>query len=92
MDPTTDHNLHVAPLTLGPDEPLQLHIFLDRSVLEVFVNERVSMTSRIYPTRADSLGLALLADRGDAQLRHLDAWQLRSIWAGERMALDANNG
>lgn len=92
MDPTTDHNLHVAPLTLGVDEPLQLHIFLDRSVLEVFVNERVSISSRIYPTRADSVGLALLADRGDAQLRHLDAWQLRSIWAGERMALDANNG
>ena len=66
----TDHNLHVAPLTLGPDEPLRLHIFLDRSVLEVFVNERVSISSRIYPTRADSLGLALLADRGDAQLRH----------------------
>jgi beta-fructofuranosidase len=77
QDLTADRNLHLAPLTLGPDEPLQLHIFLDRSVLEVFANERVSITSRIYPTRADSLGVALLAERGDAQLRHLDAWQLR---------------
>jgi beta-fructofuranosidase len=91
VDPTTDHNLHVAPLTLGPDEPLRLHIFLDRSVLEVFANERVSITSRIYPTRPDSLGVALLAERGNAQLRHLDAWQLRSIWTGERTALDTNN-
>jgi beta-fructofuranosidase len=77
LDRTTDHSLHVAPLTLGSEEPLRLHIFLDRSVLEVFANERVSITSRIYPTRADSLGVALLAERGDVQLLGLDAWQIR---------------
>jgi beta-fructofuranosidase len=77
QDLTTDRNLHAAPLTLGPDEPLRLHVFLDRSVLEVFVNERVSITSRIYPSRTDSLGVALLADRGEARLLSLDAWQIR---------------
>jgi beta-fructofuranosidase len=41
LDPTTDRNLHVAPLTLGVDEPLRLHIFLDRSVLEVFANDHL---------------------------------------------------
>ena len=56
--------MHVAPLILGPDEPLRLHIFLDRSVLEVFANDRISITSRIYPTRADSTCVALLAERG----------------------------
>jgi beta-fructofuranosidase len=79
LDLTTDRNLHIAPLTLGPEETLRLHIFLDRSVLEVFVNERVSITSRIYPTRTDSAGVALLAERGDAQLLGLDAWQLHTI-------------
>ena len=80
LDLTTDHNAHVAPLTLGADEPLRLHVFLDRSVLEVFANERISITSRIYPTRPDSVGVALLAEGGQAQLDALDAWQLRSIW------------
>lgn len=77
LDPTTDHTMHIAPLTLGAEEPLRLHVFLDRSVLEIFVNERISITSRIYPTRADSMGVALLAERGAARLRSLDAWQLR---------------
>jgi beta-fructofuranosidase len=77
LDPTSDHNLHVAPLMLGPDEPLRLRIFLDRSVLEVFANERVSITSRIYPTRADSVGVALLAGGGAARLLGLDAWQIQ---------------
>ena len=76
QDATTDHNLHVAPLSLRADEPLRLRIFLDRSVLEVFANERISITSRIYPTRADSMGVALQAERGEAQLLGLDAWQL----------------
>jgi beta-fructofuranosidase len=79
LDLTTDRNLHVAPLALGSDEPLRLHIFLDRSVLEVFVNERVSITSRIYPTRPDSLGVALLAERANARLLGLDAWQMHAI-------------
>jgi beta-fructofuranosidase len=91
LNPTTDRNLHVAPLTLGPQEPLRLHIFLDRSVLEVFANQRVSITSRIYPTRADSVGVALLAEREGARLLSFDAWQMRSIWAGERTALDGDN-
>lgn len=77
LDRTTDHNLHVAPLTLGPDEPLRLRIFLDRSVIEIFANERVSITSRIYPTRTDSLGVALLAEGSPARLTALDAWQMR---------------
>jgi beta-fructofuranosidase len=77
LDVATDRNLHVAPLRLGSDEPLRLHIFLDRSVLEVFANQRISITSRIYPTRADSVGVALLAERGEARLNALDAWQIR---------------
>ena len=78
LDVATDRNLHVAPLALGLDEPLRLHIFLDRSVLEVFANARISITSRIYPTRADSVGVALLAEHGEARLNTLDAWQMRA--------------
>lgn len=79
LDSGNDRSLHVAPLILGLDEPLRLHIFLDRSVLEVFANSRVSITSRIYPTRADSMGVAFLVERGEARVIGLDAWQLRTI-------------
>jgi beta-fructofuranosidase len=80
LDLGTDRNPHVAPLRLGPEEPLRLHIFLDRSVLEVFANEGVCISTRIYPTRHDSLDIALVAERHGARLELLDAWQLRSIW------------
>ncbi|HSH77862.1 MAG TPA: glycoside hydrolase family 32 protein [Herpetosiphonaceae bacterium] len=80
LDLGVDHNSHAAPLTLEPGEPLRLHIFLDHSVLEIFANERVSITSRIYPTRRDSVGVALVAEGADAQLQALDAWQMHSVW------------
>lgn len=79
QDDTTEHSAHVAPLTLAADEPLQLRIFVDCSVLEVFANQRVCITSRIYPTRDDSTGVALVAEQQSARLVSLRAWQMQPI-------------
>jgi sucrose-6-phosphate hydrolase SacC (GH32 family) len=47
------------------EEPLRMRLFLDGSMVEAYVNERKSLTSRIYPTRRDADGVALLAQAGD---------------------------
>ncbi len=65
-----------APFTLTESEPLKLHIFLDKSVLEVFANSRQCLTQRIYPTRADSLGISIFTKGGEAILNKLDAWTI----------------
>ena len=38
-----------APVLIEPDEPVRLRIFVDRSVVEVFVNERQCVAARVYP-------------------------------------------
>jgi beta-fructofuranosidase len=81
LDPDTEHSPRAGHLQIAPGERLRLHIFLDRSVLEVFANGGTSLTSRVYPTRADSLGLALVASGGTARLTSLDVWEMASIWA-----------
>jgi beta-fructofuranosidase len=68
-----------GPLAVAQGETVRLHIFLDRSVLEVFANEQICITERIYPTRPDSLGLALFAQGGTAHLTRLDVWDLAAI-------------
>ena len=78
QDQTTVRDVRGCPLRLAPGEPLKLRLFLDRSVLEVFANDRVALASRIYPSRPDSLGLALDA-RGEAHLHTMDVWQLDPI-------------
>ncbi|MCY2924405.1 MAG: GH32 C-terminal domain-containing protein, partial [Planctomycetota bacterium] len=63
----------------NPGEPLRLRVFIDRSVVEVFVNGRHYLAMRVYPGREDSVGVSLLAQGQDAVLMKLDAWQMQSI-------------
>ena len=61
-------------------EPLKLRVFIDRSVVEVFVNGKLYLAMRVYPGRRDSVGVSLRAQGQDAVLKKLDAWQMQSIW------------
>jgi len=61
-------------------EPLRLRVFLDRSVVEVFVNDRQYLAMRVYPGRDDSVGISLRAQGQPAMLQHLNAWHLQPIW------------
>ncbi|MCC7207726.1 MAG: GH32 C-terminal domain-containing protein [Anaerolineae bacterium] len=65
-------------LDLG-DNMLSLHTYLDQSMIEVYANERKSLTSRVFPTRADSTGLRVWG-RPDAAIGRLDIWSMRSAW------------
>ena len=56
--------------------PLKLRVFIDRSIVEVFVNERQCVAARVYPGREDSTGVSLRAQGRDATLLQLDAWQM----------------
>jgi beta-fructofuranosidase len=80
VNPEVDHGNSSAVVEADPGEVLKLHIFLDRSVVEAFVNGRCYLASRIYPQRRDSLGLELFVRRGRVGVRSLDIWHLASIW------------
>jgi len=62
------------------DEPLDLRVFVDGSVIEVFANERHCLTSRVYPTGADSTGIELRAVGGRTRIPTFDAWELNQVW------------
>ena len=69
-----------APFQLEDGELLNLRVFIDKSVVEVFANGRQCVALRVYPEREDSVGVSIRAQGSDAALRSLDAWQMRSIW------------
>ncbi len=69
-----------GPLELAEGETLQLRIFVDRTVIEVFANGQQCLTKRIYPSRADSLNTAAFAQGGRARLMSLDAWDMKPAW------------
>jgi sucrose-6-phosphate hydrolase SacC (GH32 family) len=66
-----------GPCELQGGEPLQLRIFVDKSVIEVFANDgRQAIMRRVYPTRSDSTGVALFSKGGPATVRRLEAWEM----------------
>jgi beta-fructofuranosidase len=69
-----------APFELAKAEPLELRIFVDRSIIEVFANGRRFLGLRVYPTRGDARGVSLFSTGGDAELASLQAWHMRSVW------------
>ena len=69
-------------LALGRGETLQLTIYLDGSVIEIFANDRLSMASRIYPDQERAHGMQLFAKGGSARVG-TTVWQMDSIWRDE---------
>ena len=65
-----------APFELAAGESLELRIFLDHSVLEVFANHRECITQRIYPTRPDSTGVRLFSNGGSTHVKSIRAWDM----------------
>jgi fructan beta-fructosidase len=67
--------------TLQSTNRVKLHIFVDRSSVEVFANdgEKV-MTDRIYPPPGSD-GIELYAKGSGGKVVSLRIWQLTSIWA-----------
>lgn len=68
-----------APLNIG-SEPLELHIFVDRSSVEVFSGQgRTVLTNLVFP-KAQSTGISMSTEGGSVQNVSVNLWKLRSSW------------
>ena len=79
-----------APMEIRPVEqanvfipeaqPVEMRVFVDRSVIEVFVAGRQALAVRVFPSRDDSDGVSLLSVGADTVLQSFDAWQMENIY------------
>jgi len=71
---------HAGPLRLAVGKSVKLQIFVDRSSVEVFVNDGETVISDgIFPTRASG-GIEFYSQGGQARILKLDVWNLASVW------------
>ena len=70
----------IAEVELGSHELLDLHIFIDQSVVEVFVNGKQALLLRVYPEKPESKGFSITSRGSDAISRVVEAWELASIY------------
>ena len=69
-------SVEAGPFELEEDELLKLQVFVDKSVVEVFANDRQAVMRRIYPTKADSLGVVLFSCGGATEVASIKAWDM----------------
>jgi beta-fructofuranosidase len=65
-----------AVLNLASDESLELHVFIDKSVLEVFVNGKLCLTHKVYPSLVESKEIRLYSVGGKIDIAELNAWKM----------------
>ena len=72
--------LNKIPLKLDSGEKLKLRIFVDRSVIEVFANNKIVKTIRAYHEPDDSKDVIIFARGGKVRIESFDVWQMKSIY------------
>ncbi|QSS98785.1 GH32 C-terminal domain-containing protein [Pontibacillus sp. ALD_SL1] len=60
------------------NEDITLRVFLDRSMIEAYLNKRKSLTTRAYPLQEDAIGLSLYGDES-VNVKSIDIWTMKGI-------------
>lgn len=75
-NPELDFKALRAPV--GNTSKIKLHVFLDRSMIEIYINDKVSITDRIYFQKEDATGL-MITGPGNKKLDSFSIWQMNAI-------------
>lgn len=54
----------------------KLHIFIDHSIVDIFINDRWATSIRVFPTDTDADGIEAFSTSGVVKVKSLDAWVL----------------
>ncbi|KAI8804068.1 glycosyl hydrolase [Cladochytrium replicatum] len=76
-----------APLRLwtlkstGSRQPLEFTVFADNSIIEIYVNDVLTLTTRVYPLADDAFEVGAWMSGGDARFLKFDAFDLAGVQA-----------
>ena len=68
--------VEAGPFQLGGTELLHLRILIDKSVVEVFANDRQAVLRRIYPSHPESVQVKLFSEGGATRVHTLTGWEM----------------
>jgi sucrose-6-phosphate hydrolase SacC (GH32 family) len=74
----TDRDRGTLQLWDSAREEVEMRIFVDGSVVEMFI-DGLSVTTRVYPSQRDSAGVRLAALGGVVHLRSVELWPLAEM-------------
>lgn len=69
----------VADFAYGNGEPMKVKIFIDKSIVEVFVNDQAWVMLRTYPILKESNNVFVKAFGNGTTVKSVEAWQMGGI-------------
>lgn len=69
-------DIQEAPFMLKNGEKVTLRVFLDKSILEVFANERQCITQVVYPTLKDAINVEVFTEDSPIKAEEIKSWSL----------------
>jgi beta-fructofuranosidase len=69
-------SIEAAPFQLSGTELLHLRVLVDKSVIEVFANDRQSVLRRVYPSHAEASQVKLFSQGCATRLHSLTGWEM----------------
>jgi sucrose-6-phosphate hydrolase SacC (GH32 family) len=65
----------IAPFDLRPQEDIQVRIFIDRRIVEVFANDRQAIFKQ-HAYELDESGVCLFSEGGNMEVKEIKAWRM----------------
>lgn len=69
-----------VPLPLSRNENLELRLFIDGKLLEIYANKKVVLTEELKPAGTGGYRVKLSARNGRAYVLQADTWKMGTIW------------
>jgi beta-fructofuranosidase len=73
-----EKRIEVGELNLGNIKTFKIHLFIDGSVVEGFINDKEAFTTRIFPKFYDSDEVEVFSENSSILINKLDFWHLKS--------------
>ncbi|MBD0280104.1 MAG: GH32 C-terminal domain-containing protein, partial [Flavisolibacter sp.] len=61
-------------------ERFKLRIFIDKALIQAYANDQKTITTWAYPSLEESKGLQIWAEGGEAKVKSMQVWEMKSIY------------
>jgi beta-fructofuranosidase len=68
----------VLPKQPNPGDILRMHIFIDHSIMDIFINNQYAFSIRVFPTDTNAEDIEAFSEGGITTATSIQAWKLNS--------------
>lgn len=69
----------VLPLKPALGETMRIHLFIDHSIMDIFVNDHYAFSIRVFPTNPNAEEIEVFSQGGSTHAASIQAWKLNPL-------------